>query len=256
MFQLDCPKCGQQIRASDEFAGRKAKCPGCGALLQLPAAQGGKNTPPLRRKPTRTRKPAVPVVHDFEIRRTILGKYIASYACPHCGWQLRSQERELGTHVDVCPECDQTFRVSEDASIEIAKRRCERREAKIAKTEEDDHITTPSMNELKEEPASEQELPSGETLTVEQAGPVSCPYCDTTVADHVKYMGQTMVCGNCSSQFTAPINADHNVKVKTAAASQELNSCLVYVVIWVLVATVMYWWFTGEWDFIVPFILQ
>lgn len=35
-FQCHNPGCGKKITAKDEMAGRKAKCPGCGASLQVP----------------------------------------------------------------------------------------------------------------------------------------------------------------------------------------------------------------------------
>lgn len=34
-IEISCP-CGKRLRAKDELAGKKAKCPGCGTLLQIP----------------------------------------------------------------------------------------------------------------------------------------------------------------------------------------------------------------------------
>jgi hypothetical protein len=34
-IQFNCP-CGKMLRVPDEFAGRRAKCPGCAALVDIP----------------------------------------------------------------------------------------------------------------------------------------------------------------------------------------------------------------------------
>ncbi len=36
MITFDCDTCGHSVRVKDEFAGRKGKCPKCGAVLQIP----------------------------------------------------------------------------------------------------------------------------------------------------------------------------------------------------------------------------
>src|SRR6476660_9932428 len=38
-IQVTCEKCGKQLRVKDEYAGRKGKCPACGAVIQIPQAE-------------------------------------------------------------------------------------------------------------------------------------------------------------------------------------------------------------------------
>ena len=38
MISCQCPGCGRRVSAKDHLAGRTAKCPACGAPLQIPAA--------------------------------------------------------------------------------------------------------------------------------------------------------------------------------------------------------------------------
>src|SRR5687768_5574069 len=38
-IEVSC-ECGKRLRAPDSSAGRRAKCPGCGRVLQVPAAPG------------------------------------------------------------------------------------------------------------------------------------------------------------------------------------------------------------------------
>jgi phage FluMu protein Com len=56
MITFRCPKCNREARAADEHAGKKAKCPGCGNVFQIPV--GGESAPPAP-KPA-ARPPAKP----------------------------------------------------------------------------------------------------------------------------------------------------------------------------------------------------
>src|SRR5262249_27343099 len=40
MIRVECPSCGTPLRGPDEAAGKKTKCPKCGATVTLPAAHG------------------------------------------------------------------------------------------------------------------------------------------------------------------------------------------------------------------------
>jgi len=41
MIQLYCPQCGKQLKVKDEAAGKKGKCPTCGATILIPASDAG-----------------------------------------------------------------------------------------------------------------------------------------------------------------------------------------------------------------------
>jgi phage FluMu protein Com len=75
MIKFKCAKCGKEISAADEHAGRKAKCPGCQTILQIPGARAAPAPPKpvvpaveediaeaVEEAPPRPRKPAVPAV--------------------------------------------------------------------------------------------------------------------------------------------------------------------------------------------------
>jgi hypothetical protein len=38
-IQVTCKNCNKQLRVKDEYAGRKGKCPACGGVIQIPAAE-------------------------------------------------------------------------------------------------------------------------------------------------------------------------------------------------------------------------
>ena len=43
-IEFSC-QCGKQIKVSEKFAGRRAKCPGCGEPVVIPNAEGSRTTP-------------------------------------------------------------------------------------------------------------------------------------------------------------------------------------------------------------------
>jgi len=42
---VQCPSCSKKMSVDDKYAGRQVKCPGCGAVLQVP--QSGDEAPPV-----------------------------------------------------------------------------------------------------------------------------------------------------------------------------------------------------------------
>jgi hypothetical protein len=85
MIKFKCSQCGKEISAADEHAGRKAKCPGCQAIVQIPGARAAPAPPKppprpvvpavdeveeaVEEAPPRPRKPAVPAVKAGKPRR-------------------------------------------------------------------------------------------------------------------------------------------------------------------------------------------
>lgn len=45
MIRCKCPHCGKEIRAGDEHAGKKGRCPGCKELFQIPLVRAVKPAP-------------------------------------------------------------------------------------------------------------------------------------------------------------------------------------------------------------------
>ena len=38
-MKFDCPACGKTLNVKDEMAGKKGKCPNCGAKVTVPSAE-------------------------------------------------------------------------------------------------------------------------------------------------------------------------------------------------------------------------
>lgn len=64
----------------------------------------------------------IPAIQTFEVAKTILGKYVVAYTCPHCGSKLKSTEAEIGK-AEECPECGGRYGVSKRALDAIAEER-------------------------------------------------------------------------------------------------------------------------------------
>jgi phage FluMu protein Com len=60
MIQTTCAHCSRQIRAADEHAGKKIRCPGCKEVLSLPAAATAVRPQPPPQAPAAIRKAAPP----------------------------------------------------------------------------------------------------------------------------------------------------------------------------------------------------
>lgn len=78
--------CGRSVRAPDEAAGRKAKCPNCGAVLTIPAAAGGEGDE-LELKPVEM----VPVVQKVTPGVRKVAEPVAEAPNPYAGVALGRQ---------------------------------------------------------------------------------------------------------------------------------------------------------------------
>lgn len=58
-MRFRCPKCGKGIKAADEMAGKRGKCPACGQILDVPAVANG-NERKTSTKPKEESKPVPP----------------------------------------------------------------------------------------------------------------------------------------------------------------------------------------------------
>jgi hypothetical protein len=74
-ISVECPGCKRQLKAKDELAGKRVKCPGCGQLLVVPrvpsaSPQASPTTTAARKSvPGRSRQPTVPPVpHGRPVR--------------------------------------------------------------------------------------------------------------------------------------------------------------------------------------------
>jgi uncharacterized Zn finger protein (UPF0148 family) len=189
MIQVTCPECNHSLNAPDEFAGRKAKCRKCGQVMRVPSASVGR----------------LPVVRSYRIEKTLLGKYVAAYQCPHCKGPLRSEETEISGGEESCPECGESFRVSTKAVADIRSRREDDENAKAAQKQEREDTKRRKAEEREE--ARKQKNEARELATIEArknvarrqkpelvprqrtavvpsadpAGLMPCPYCGESI---------------------------------------------------------------------------
>ncbi|MCA9109804.1 MAG: hypothetical protein KDA52_07645 [Planctomycetaceae bacterium] len=167
--------------------------------------------PKLKAASQRGSEPAI--VSEFNVKKTLLGKYIVSYACPHCAAQLRSSESELGQEYDTCPECRMPFSVTSDASEEMEAVRLAAREAKRNKRNEkrlaeeqrklrlEEEIlrhSQPLMQAEKSERERRRQLvESYESESVSEPRTRPCPFCRETILEGA------IKCKHCGSNLDA-----------------------------------------------------
>jgi hypothetical protein len=92
-ISLTCT-CGKQLRLKDEAAGKKGKCPACGAIFQIPAAGGSAPAAHERPTPPATPRVAEPRAPDsnrlgVKVSRPPSSKIIVGAGpCPGCNAPL------------------------------------------------------------------------------------------------------------------------------------------------------------------------
>ncbi len=80
---LSCHTCGKQLKAKDESAGKKIKCPGCATVLSVPALEEPAEAPPPP-PPSAAAKPIVLSCgcgKKFQVKAELAGKAVK---CPAC----------------------------------------------------------------------------------------------------------------------------------------------------------------------------
>jgi hypothetical protein len=98
-IELSCTGCGQTLRVGDEHVGKKARCPKCGTISNVPAA--GESPPPASRQaaPFDTDKPAAeaanpfadlpePTVNPYQSPSGSVGVRPSRYYRPHRGGMI------------------------------------------------------------------------------------------------------------------------------------------------------------------------
>lgn len=94
MIRFRCPSCAKQLKADAVLAGRKAKCPKCGASVPIPCDD-----------------PAPPDEVDVELVGDALPESeLPATTCPHCRGAVRDDSRYAG-HDVTCPHCGRAFRM-------------------------------------------------------------------------------------------------------------------------------------------------
>jgi ribosomal protein S27E len=64
-IEIGCTGCGQTLRVADEHAGKKARCPACGTIVQVPEAGMAAPLEPLAESPFSGKPPLAPDANPF-----------------------------------------------------------------------------------------------------------------------------------------------------------------------------------------------
>ncbi len=67
-IEIGCTGCGQTLRVADEHAGKKARCPSCGTIVQVPVAGADAPLVPTARSPFSDVPPPAPEANPFAER--------------------------------------------------------------------------------------------------------------------------------------------------------------------------------------------
>ena len=97
-IEFSCPQCTQLIRTPDITAGKKGKCPGCAAIVRIPAA----NEPLAAKTPVPAPKPQ-PVVEENETGPI-------EFFCSLCGQLVRTPRAAAGKK-GKCPHCQGVLQI-------------------------------------------------------------------------------------------------------------------------------------------------
>lgn len=84
-IEMRCTGCGQMLRVADEHAGKKARCPGCGTIAEVPFS--GSVLPPVGEpsSPFSDRYSSAPEVNPFADRPEAAANPYASPSAPTIG---------------------------------------------------------------------------------------------------------------------------------------------------------------------------
>jgi hypothetical protein len=114
MIRITCQHCSRAIRAPDEYAGKKIKCPGCKEVLALPAAAATAVQPPPVVKPAPPplpkRRPVEEDDEEIAVAEEVAEEEEEDEPRPRKRRKRRSRGRK-GDWAD-CPHCDAPGRAS------------------------------------------------------------------------------------------------------------------------------------------------
>lgn len=102
-IEFACPKCGLPVRTPLTTAGKKGKCPSCGAIVPIPASSAvadAANTPNVAPSSPRKAKPDGPPQRS-------------EFSCPHCHNLVRRPPGSAGKK-GRCPSCGRVVRIPGD----------------------------------------------------------------------------------------------------------------------------------------------
>jgi phage FluMu protein Com len=90
MLTITCPECGKTLRAPDDSAGRRARCPTCGALIEITAGWPAPDTAPSDPPPTAASPPEPARQRDCPACHAVLPA--GAVLCTTCGYDFRTRQ--------------------------------------------------------------------------------------------------------------------------------------------------------------------
>ncbi len=207
MVVVSCPHCSQKIKARDEFVGKKAKCASCGQtfLVDAPSIDQADFEPlESAEAPIFSRSSAGKTSENRRVRRQnsfhIATIILIVVTCVAVGTTVVMTSRPTPAPT---PNADWRMNLPGVGQPEAA----------------DSPADSPLFAVLLLVGAAWMvwlimfgaRLKQAETRTAKALaaqkpthGPIVCGFCDTTVVQDAKWLGQTILCPNCHGTFTAP----------------------------------------------------
>ena len=91
MIKISCHKCGQRISVSDEYGGRKGKCPKCRTVLRIPVAE-------------KADAGVAQIALDHDMGRRLPEKRLVRFNCGMCDKVIEAEESQRGAILE-CSGC-------------------------------------------------------------------------------------------------------------------------------------------------------
>lgn len=91
MIKFSCHKCGQVIKVSDEYAGKKGKCPKCRTVLLIPVAE-------------KAGAGVAQIVLDHDAGRLVPENRLVRFSCGMCDKVIEANESQRGAILE-CSGC-------------------------------------------------------------------------------------------------------------------------------------------------------
>ena len=104
-IQLQCSSCQKVLQVADSAAGKKARCPGCQSMIDIPAASS-----PAASSPAASVAPVAKPKQVAEPVKTTASSSSIKVTCPSCGKVLQAPNSAAGKGVR-CPGCQSVVKI-------------------------------------------------------------------------------------------------------------------------------------------------